>query len=216
MRIISKTMKNVRIRKPRSNLIGKRFGKLLVVSWANNSRWNCLCDCGRETQVLTANLATRNTSSCGCVRNIKSSKRATTHGLSKTAAYKTWCSIKSRCFATNSASYKDYGAKGITMWDEWVHDPVSFIEAVGQPPSPNHTLDRIDNTKGYEPGNVRWATVIEQANNKTNNRILVWRGETYTLAQLARKIAAECSITQRDFENALGYQLRLLQHQHEE
>lgn len=94
------------------------------------------------------------------------------------------------------------------MWEEWLVDPVAFISDVGQPPTPNHTLDRIDNSKGYEPGNVRWATAVEQANNKTNNRIVVWRGDTYTLAQLAKKIADECGLSKRQFENALWDQVR--------
>lgn len=194
---------NIRTRNPRNNLIGRRFGKLTVVSWAHNSRWLCLCDCGGQSKVLTANLNRGNTSSCGCVRNIASSKRATTHGLSNTRAYKTWLSVRRRCFETTNAAYKDYGAKGIGMDDEWAISAASFIRDVGQPPSGNYTLDRIDNAKGYFPGNVRWATPTEQANNKTNNRLVVFRGKTYTLAQLARDIAEEIGVTPRQMSSAL-------------
>ena len=161
--------KRLRFRKPRSFLNGSRFGRLVVQSWAGNSSWICLCDCGRKSIVLTANLKRGNTTSCGCVKRIKSSKRATTHGLSKTLAYKSWTSMVARCHRPSGRAYAQYGAKGIKVCDEWRRDPAAFIAHVGQPPTPEHTLDRIDNSKGYEPGNVRWATAIEQARNKTNN-----------------------------------------------
>lgn len=200
-------MRSIRRRGPRANLIGKRFGKLIVASWSGSSRWLCNCDCGNSALIMTSNLQRGNSSSCGCVRNISSSKRATTHGLSGTLAYKTWCGIKARCLNPNHPSYKQYGGRGISIFEDWITDPVSFIDHVGQPPSSDHTLDRIDNTKGYEPGNVRWATAVEQANNKSNNRIVTWRGGTYTLAQLARKIALECGIPVKQFERAFSEQI---------
>ena len=69
------------------------------------------------------------------------------------------------------------------MDEEWAADPVAFIAAVGQPPTANHTLDRIDNKKGYYPGNVRWATPLEQGSNKSNNVFVTYQGERYTIAQ---------------------------------
>ena len=196
-------MKNRRIRNPRIDLIGLRFGKLTVQRWAYNSQWFCECDCGGEALVLTSNLKRGNTTSCGCIKKIIASKRATTHGLSKTLAYKTWLGIRARCTRPTHPSYKDYGAKGVQVWDEWANSAEQFIADVGQPPSPDYSLDRIDNKKGYEPGNVRWATTIDQANNKSNNRRVVWRGKEYTVAQLARKIAGECKIKPYDFYEAL-------------
>lgn len=197
----------IRARQPRADLVGKRFGKLTVQSWIGESRWFCRCDCGKSTHVLTANLNTGNTASCGCVRNIASSKRATKHGLYNTRAYKTWASVKRRCFDVNCNSYQFYGARGISMWEEWAADPVAFVRDVGQPPSPNHTLDRIDNAKGYEPGNVRWATPLEQGNNKTNNVVVMFRGERYTLSQLARMIAKECGISFDQMRVALEHEM---------
>ena len=196
---------SIRARGPRKDLTGQRFGKLVVREWAGNSRWLCDCDCGRSTKVITANLKRGNTSSCGCVRNIKSSKRATIHGLSNTRAYKTWISIKRRCYEPQNAAYKDYGAKGVDMWDEWLVDVVAFVRDVGQPPSDDHTLDRIDNAKGYYPGNVRWATPLEQGSNKSNNRWVTYQGGRYTISQLARKIAEECGITHKQMLSALEH-----------
>jgi hypothetical protein len=191
-----------RARSPRNDLVGKRFGKLTVIRWAGSSRWECECDCGGSARVFTANLNRENTSSCGCIKNAAASKRATTHGLYNTHAYKTWHSVKRRCFDKNCESYKKYGARGITMHEDWISDPAQFVRDVGQPPTPHHTLDRIDNAKGYFPGNVRWATALEQGCNKTNNRFVTYQGERLTISQLARKVAAECGLRPKQFLRA--------------
>jgi hypothetical protein len=87
------------------------------------------------------------------------------HGLSKTPEYHCWSQIKARCLNCNSQRYPDYGGRGITVHPEWVHDFKAFYEHVGPKPSPDHSLDRINNEGNYEPGNVRWATWVEQAAN---------------------------------------------------
>lgn len=197
----------MRDRKPRASLIDQKFGKLKVQSWAGNSRWNCICDCGKSAVVLTANLKRGNSTSCGCIRNIASSKRATTHGLSNTLAYKTWLSVRRRCRDTKCVSYASYGAKGIDIYQEWYESAEKFIAYVGQPPTSGHSLDRIDNTKGYFPGNIRWATDEQQANNKSNNVIVNFRGKTYTLSQLAKEIDEECGITKKQMLSAFEKQI---------
>lgn len=196
-----------RFRQPRADLTNQRFGKLTVLKWAGDSRWACVCDCGKTALILTANLRRGNSGSCGCVRNIKSSKRATTHGLSKTLAYKTWLSVRARCRNEKHPSYKDYGARGIDIHQPWYECVVRFVADVGQPPTPDHSLDRIDNSNGYFPGNVRWATDIEQANNKTNNVWVTYRDARYTIAQLARAVAAECEIEPSRIRSALEKEL---------
>lgn len=196
-----------RIGTPRSDLVGKTFGKLTVLEWAGHSKWACVCECGRTTTVLTANLKRGNTASCGCVRNIKSSKRNTVHGLYGTLAYKSWAAIRRRCREVNYPSYARYGARGIDMHQPWYESVEQFVQDVGQPPSSNHSLDRIDNAEGYFPGNVRWATPQEQANNKANNVWVTYQGAKYTIAQLAAKVASECGISKRQFLRALEKQM---------
>lgn len=168
-----------RFRKPKSNILGQRFGKLTVKEWSGDSRWICLCDCGNQTSVLTANLKRGNTSSCGCIRNLKASKRATKHGLSNTIVYKTWLGIRRRCRDKKFSSYPTYGGLGIDIHQEWYENVETFVRDVGHPPTPDHTIDRIDNKKGYEPGNVRWATAIQQARNRTSCRPVQFQGETF-------------------------------------
>lgn len=201
-------IRSIRERGPREDLTGRRFGKLIVRLWAGDSRWVCDCDCGGSAKVLTANMKRGNTSSCGCVKRVASSKRATKHGLCHTRAYKTWLSVRARCLRPSAGrSYQEYGARGIGMDDEWAADPVAFVRDVGQPPSDNHTLDRIDNSKGYYPGNVRWATPLEQGNNKRNNRIVTFQGKAYTLSQLARFIAGQCGITHSQMLTAIEHEI---------
>jgi len=100
-----------------------------------------------------------------------------------TSLYMRWCCIKDRCFNSNAAQYARYGGRGVTMHPEWVNDFAKFRDAVGEPPGKYMTLDRIDNEGNYEPGNVRWATRKEQANNRATNVVLAWEGETRTLKE---------------------------------
>lgn len=90
---------------------------------------------------------------------------AKTHGLSHIPEYNTWTNMKARCYGKNLPCYKHYGGRGIRVCDEWRNSFEAFLTYVGRKPTPKHTIDRIDVNKGYEPGNVRWATrSIQQAN----------------------------------------------------
>lgn len=108
----------------------------------------------------------------------------TVHNLSKVPEYRTWVGIKHRC----AAPYGSYWIRGIRLAGEWASSFATFFEHVGPKPTPEHQIDRIDNARGYEPGNVRWATREEQARNKTTNRHLTFRGETKTLAEWASSL----------------------------
>lgn len=179
----------------RSNLTGQKFGKLTVVEFIGNSRWQCLCDCGGVTSVITANLKRGNTRSCGCIKKQESNKRATKHGFYGTKAYKSWCSIKKRCTNPKDPAYKNYGAKGILLCNEWLNDPKAFCEYVGVAPSEKHSIDRVDNSKGYEPGNVRWADDYEQANNKTNNVKIEFQGQSFpSISDFVRWLAPQLNV----------------------
>jgi len=98
----------------------------------------------------------------------------------------------SRCRNPKAGDYARYGAIGVTVCDAWVEGAAGrgglslFFEHIGPKPSPDYSLDRIDNARGYEPGNVRWASSIEQQNNKRNNRLVIYRGQQMTVAQAVR------------------------------
>jgi hypothetical protein len=160
-------------------LNGRRFGRLLVIARhpsTNASKkvvWKCQCDCGAIKFVMSQDLITGHTLSCGCLRDEKCRERNSkmvgsnhpgfTHGASKTAEWFAYKNAKYRCRRKRCKSYKDYGGRGIKFLFKNLGQ---FLAELGPKPSKKHTLDRIDNDGNYEPGNVRWATKSQQNQNK--------------------------------------------------
>jgi hypothetical protein len=154
------------------DISNQRFGRLLVLErvgkkWGSVT-WRCRCDCGNELITTSSNLTKGRTKSCGCLQRewASSGKIKREHGLSESAEYRIWCHIKCRCYNANSEDFKWYGGRGIKMCDEWLHDFMAFYNHIGPRPNKNLSIDRINNDGNYEPGNVRWATSMEQAHNK--------------------------------------------------
>lgn len=102
-------------------------------------------------------------------------------------AYHAWYNAIDRCHNPKALHYDTYGARGITVDDSWQGEDgfLRFLEDMGEPPK-GTTLDRTDNDRGYSPGNCRWATWLEQGNNRRDNRFVTAKGETHTLSQWAR------------------------------
>jgi hypothetical protein len=149
------------------NLVGMRFGFLTVVKYEGKSRWMCRCDCGTQSITGTGNLISSNTKSCGCRKKAVLGESTTKHGKANTRVYRIWKAMRSRCNNSNTPRYKDYGALGITIckrWDKFEN----FYADMGEPP-PNHSIDRINHKKGYEPNNCKWATTEEQNMNRRNS-----------------------------------------------
>lgn len=150
--------------------IGTVFGKLTVIEQLKPvdkaSRCRCLCVCGNEITVKNANLKSGNTTGC---RPCASRKVATKHGMSSIKEYRIWKHMKHRCLCKNADRFKYYGLIGVKIYQPWIESFQAFYEYVGKMPTAKHTLDRINPFGNYEPGNVRWATWKEQANNKRNN-----------------------------------------------
>jgi hypothetical protein len=158
----------------RANLLGQRFGKLQVTQCAGPVRlrkgsirimWVCLCDCGKEKLIGTEYLRLGTSRSCGCQRGMRVAPAVDpTHRRS--AERLAWTNMKRRCTNQKSPRFKDWGGRGITVCDRWAKSFEAFLLDVGPRPSAMHSIDRIENDKNYEPGNVRWATKSQQIANR--------------------------------------------------
>lgn len=164
-----------------NNLEGKMFGKLTVIKRANddmsgNRQWECECECGKEKIIGGRHLTSGKTVSCGCYRISKTEVLTLTHGKSNTRLYKIWSGMKHRC-----KNHKDY--KHLSFYENWEDFEVFYEWAVQSGYTDKLTIDRIDNDKGYNPSNCRWATHKQQADNRRTTKFIEYKGETMSIAK---------------------------------
>lgn len=155
----------------RLNLVGQRFGRLVVIEEAprynGHIHYKCLCDCGTLTYVQTSNLRGK-TKSCGCLHKESSKKNSPykpTHGLSHLREFGVWTAMHQRCSDTNHNSYKNYGGRGIVVCERW-KDFENFFADMGLRPGDEYTIERLENNSNYEPLNCIWATRATQQKNR--------------------------------------------------
>lgn len=193
------------LEKPKNadQLVGRQFGRLTVrkvyfkecpkrrVSFAD-----CLCSCGKEHTVRVGGLTTGDIQSCGCWKREVDRKRHFIHGHTcraepgtearvRSLEYGVWVGMVARCHNPRAAYWHCYGARGITVCSRWRKSFRQFLDDVGPRPSSTHTLDRIDNDKGYYKENCRWATPLEQNLNRRTTRWVQYRGRRVTLVELS-------------------------------
>ena len=166
------------------DLIGLRVGRLLVISREGNRgtrrQWRCICDCGQEVLKRTVDLRSQNpVASCGCVTRerltspeFRALQISVTHGMAGTPTHQSWGQMIQRCTNPKRRHWRRYGGRGITVCDQWRRSFESFFADMGERPR-GCTLDRIDNDRGYEPGNCRWTTPAVQARNSSNAKLTV-------------------------------------------
>lgn len=165
------------------DLSGKRFGKLVAIEivgdTSQHTNWLCKCDCGNTRVIRSDSLRNGRLPSCGCAKGTFHK----THGMKRTRVYGAWHSMHQRCRNTNILVYKDYGGRGIRVCERWKSFE-AFYEDMGDPPS-GYSLDRIDNSGNYEPGNCRWATWTQQNRNTRATILVAYDGAMVPLMELA-------------------------------
>lgn len=184
---------------------GEKYGMLTILCEANPHRkkngastrmFNVVCDCGVEKTVRLSSIREGTTVSCGCFHKANAKYTigiaAKKHGKSKTKLYFIWQAMKARCHNKKNKSYPRYGAKGITVCKEWMNDFEAFEKHIGENKD-GLTVDRIDSSKGYEPGNVRWATYTQQARNTKRNVMVSVNGQKMCLTEA-------CQLLNVDYE----------------
>lgn len=175
----------------RNNLVGQRFGKLVVVAHAGTkvgsnggkkALWDCVCDCGNHKICVAPNLIKGHTKSCGCIKNWDKKK----HGLSSSRLYGIWENMKSRCYNPSFINYYNYGGKGVKVCEEWFSFETFAKWALEHGYTDKLTIDRIDGNSNYCPENCRWATPREQSRNTSRNHYITIEGETKLLCDWAK------------------------------
>lgn len=187
-------------RAPVPVVAGEKLGRLTVVGVGGvNKRGRKLvaftCDCGAAVEYQMTAVSSGNTLSCGCLRrdllaakNFKHGHRVREEktGVKTRTEYTIWKRMRTRCNDESDRKYPAYGGRGIKCCDRW-NDFELFLSDMGERPSLQHSLDRIDNNGNYEPGNVRWATASQQARNKRNSRFVEFEGKLVSLADLVER-----------------------------
>jgi hypothetical protein len=176
------------------DISGMKFGRLTAICQTASKKtsngamaqWVCRCECGNEVVRTTSALFHKKTPSCGCWHHEWTRKHGHSFDASgrRSPTYMTWQNMIGRCTNPKATGYEHYRSLGVTVCDRW-RKFENFLADMGDRPI-GTTLDRIDNKGSYEPGNCRWATKTTQANNRRTNLHFVYKGVSYTLAELAR------------------------------
>lgn len=190
------------------DLTGQRFGRLVVLSRAQNkgaaTAWNCLCECGNHTIVRSDHLRSEHTESCGCYLDEVRVTHGHTRGGKWSREYQAWLNARTRCYNPKFIQFGDWGGRGIKMCEKWKDDFSAFYRDMGPCPE-GRGLNRIDNDGDYRPGNCEWASNKDQNRNRRNSRYLECSGERKILTDWA----AELGISPSNLSQKLKKGIRL-------
>ena len=197
---------------PKENLVGKKFNRLKVVGYipgnkTTRSKWECVCDCGKTVYASRYELISGNTKSCGCYSAdmLRNRKR---HGLNKHPLAYVLQAMKQRCYNQTHPEYHLYGARGISICNEW-KDSLNGVEnfvnwALANGYKRGLSIDRIDVNGDYFPQNCRWATAEEQTLNRRNTVVVKYNGEEKPLIVLCRELGINYSTVRKRLSTGMS------------
>lgn len=183
---------------PRVDLTGRPFGRFVVVGFHGrddhgNALWLCKCSCGQSVPVVGYNLTNGASTNCGCKRKETVSALRLKHGHSLgpgkiSPEYRSWFNAKTRVGNPKFKGWHRYGGRGLAMSKEWSSNFATFLRDMGLKPTPRHTLERVDNNRGYEKGNCVWALPPQQQRNRSTNIWLEFNGRRMVLKDWAKEL----------------------------
>lgn len=178
------------------DITGQKFCRLTALYRLHDyhkkqTYWLCVCDCGNLKEVYLGNLRNGKVKSCGCLHDTQ----AITHGKTSTRLYKIYTNMKARCYNKKTSYYKNYGARGIKVCDEWLTNFINFYDwANDNGYQDGLTINRIDNNGNYKPDNCEWVDMKTQQRHKRNNKTYTINGETHCLKEW-------CEILNLNYDN---------------
>ena len=169
-----------------------KYNKLTVIQSLGKSAdghrlWECVCDCGNKRIDYASKITTGRTKHCKECSRKEAANKVKTHGMKDSSEYSSWIAMKGRCLNKNHKDYVNYGGKGITICQEWIDSFEEFYKYIGKKQK-GQSIDRIDNTNGYEPGNVRWANNSQQQRNKQNSLWVLWNDQKTHIMDIAKEL----------------------------
>lgn len=204
------------------DLTGNVFDRLTVLNrvedhYYPNGRhdvqYRCLCECGKEVNVLGIHLRSGHTKSCGCFRKETTGNNKRTHGMTNTRLHGIWKNMKNRCTNKNSDDYYLYGGRGISICDEWLNNFENFKDwSISNGYSDNLTIDRQDVNGNYEPSNCRWISQKSQCNNTRRNVRIEHNGEIHTMKEWSEILGINYGTLQSRIERGWSYEKALTTH----
>lgn len=195
------------------DLTGQRFGRLVAISVSGKNKygnliWLCECDCGNKHNVPSGKLVQGKSKSCGCLARETHTRLLERHGITtggKPRTFIIWNGMKARCYNPNATSYKSYGARGISICDEWLGENgfENFHNwAISNGYDDGLEIDRIDNDGNYEPDNCQWVTKHENRMKQRNMRYFEVNGIRLNISQWCRLLNISKSTAYKRLNNS--------------
>lgn len=188
-----------------SVVVGQKYNRLTAVNFIGATThttkpkkiWLWRCDCGTDFHSEVSHVKTGKVKSCGCLLRETAGERSFRHGKSSTYEYRIWVGMKARCHNPDDTAYGYYGGMGIYVCGRWRNSFEDFLSDMGAAPTTQHSIERIDNSKGYMPENCKWATFEEQVRNTGQNLYLNVGGETMILEDFRHMLSCSRTKTNR-------------------